>query len=372
MRSAAARSVLENSHAAHHLGKYWAVRPSFLTPLHDSLSHRLSHRCLCAQNEARCFGELEAALFRSAPADFPATTFDPAGVTWALATVRARSFALPRRDGEPELALLPLAELLPRGAARPLACAGAGASWRPASGGAPAAVVVRACDAKRGEEAALPRGGLSDADALARRGGLPPGSADAPPGDDDKLPIRLPAVLNTEDDAAARRARAAAMKKCRKGGDARAYTRAGATQQLLCAARTAQVPVSAFSAATPAPDLLWAADLPTEAAVHDALIETAEDLLEGFATSPDEDRAALARIRARGGGEGACAHDDEVACRREAIAAVLREKLLLLAARDALADARDKLPHPKKAQPADKKERKAPRVPPKPAPDDEL
>jgi hypothetical protein len=48
---------------------------------------------------------------------------------------------------------------------------------------------------------------------------------------------------------------------------------------------------------------------------------------------------------------------------------VLREKLLLLAARDALADARDKLPHPKKAQPA---ERKEPRVPPKPAPDDEL
>ncbi len=284
--------------------------------------------------------------------------------------MRARSFALPRRDGDSELALLPLAELLPHGAARPLACAGAGTSWRPAAGGAPAAVVVRVCDARRGDEAALPRGGLSDADALARRGGLPPGSAHAPPGDDDKLPIRLPEVLNTEDDAAARRARATAMKKCGKGGDARAYTRAGATQQLLCAARTAQVPVAAFSA-TPAPDLLWAADLPTEAAVHDALVETAEDLLGGFATSPDEDRAALARIRARGGGEGACAHDHEVACRREAVAAVLREKLLLLAARDALADARDKLPHPKKDT-KEASERKAPRVPPKAAPDDEL
>ena len=289
------------------------------------------------QNEGQCYRELESTLFHALPSDFPPATFSAGAAAWALATVRARSLRVTRageRGYEP--ALLPMAELLPRGAAQGRACAGAGASWRFGAD----VVDVRVCATRRGAEAALPRGGLSDADALAHRGALPPGSAEDAADADAILPIRLPARLNTDDDAAARAVRNIAVRRCGPGGDARGYTAGGATPELLCAVRAAQTPIEALRASSP-PDFAKPADNATEAAALDALVQTAEDLLAGFASSPDEDRATLARIRARGGGDAECAADDEVACRREATAAALREKLVLLAARDALADMRD-------------------------------
>jgi len=310
-------------------------------PAPASLARTLTSRC-SSQNEGKCYRELESALFNAHPAEFPPATFSAGAAAWALATVRARSVPVARAGGggDDEPALLPLAELLPRGASRGRACAGAGASWR--AGASPAVVDVRVCATRLGQEAALPRGALSDADALAFRGALPPGSAEEAADEHAVLPIGLPTQLNTDDDAAARAVRQAAVRRCGRGGDARGYTTVGATAELLCAVRAAQVPIEALRAASP-PDFAAPADDATEAAALDALVQTAEDLLGGFATSPEEDRATLARIRARGGGDAECAADDEVACRREATAAALREKLVLLAARDALADRRDAL-----------------------------
>ncbi len=90
-----------------------------------------------------------------------------------------------------------------------------------------------------------------------------------------------------------------------------------------------------LSAAAPALDFARPVRAGNEAAALRSLLATLEALLAGYPSSDAADRAALAGAPPQGVPCGAEGGAGDAACAREAVATALREKTLLLAARDA-------------------------------------